>query len=161
MWLPTLAYPIRGLTAHPFLHHISEFEFVPYPGCQSGSDPGRGRPLQPPRTRGGWRDNTCHRVRLLPTCSGHELADTHECPQGPLLLLGLQAHPLSTSCKTTHSRALALGCGRALTLSAFRKPPALRPPFGGAVDHELLDFHAPRNEAACGADSPTEPEDPR
>ena len=70
------------------------------------------------------------------------LSDHHECPQGSLLPLGLQAP--SFPHWTTHSQAPALGCiGQVLTLGAFREPPTLRPSCDGVVDRELLDRHAP------------------
>ena len=70
-----------------------------------------------------------------------------------MLLLGVQAPYIIH--KITHSQALAiiiaLGYGRVLTLSAFRKPPTLRPSCSGVVDHGLLGFRAPGHESACRA----------
>ena len=85
------------------------------------------------------------------------LLDIHECPQGSLISLELQAlsftpqdHSLAGSC----SRCV----GKVLPLGAFREPPTLRQSCDGAVDREFLRIHAPGNEfeAACRAESSAE-----
>ena len=136
---------------HPLLQCLSGF--VPKSVCHGDSSPGRG--WQPPRTRGGWRDNSDPRPLLLSTCSGIQLSTSYRtstsasdhrgpCSSGSSAaspILYPQDHPLVGPCSWMIDRVLALG--------TFRLPPTFRPSATAwATDRELpaADFHAPERE---------------